>query len=208
MTADNEPTIEPAVRAKFLQHWLTLPERHDPGSAIRLARLIGNDKRQLIFNAPALSWLPIALDLEVVNAVAEVLGARRYSEYARAYFLDIMPRPPLSALVELGTKLVGLTPEGFVRWWDKGWSVVYRGLGTVVGTMDGEFRAQVVHERMPAACLRSDAFVEALLSTAYGVYALTGFEGEASITKRDVERGQVTLQMHWSPKRAGRRPLS
>jgi hypothetical protein len=201
---DTSVDVEPAVRAKFLQHWMALPERYDPGAAIRLARMLGSAKHHSVVAAPALSWLPIELDLEVVHAVAAVLGPR-FNEYARAYFLDIMPRPPLNALMELGTKLMGLTPEGFLRWWDKGWKVIYRGLGTAAGAVDGPGRGRVVHDRMPRICLSSEAFVQALLSSVYGVYTLTSCTGEARITSLRPETGHLEIEMEWQPRRGGAR---
>lgn len=193
---------EPAVRAKFLQQWLTFPEQFEPAAAVRLARLVNDEKRRAIHGAHALVWLPMTLDIEVVDAVAQALGVRRYAELTRAFFLEIMLRPPLGALLELGTKLMGLSPEAFLRWWDKGWGAVYRNCGRVTGYVEEERRGRVLYRNMPHLCLRSDAFVEAVVGTAYGVYALTGVEGVVRITQRRVEQGELDLEFEWQAKRA------
>jgi hypothetical protein len=193
---------EPAVRAKFLQQWLTFPEQFEPASAARLARLVNDEKRHAIQAAHALVWLPMTLDIEVVDAVAHAVGAQRYAELTRAFFLELMLRPPLGALLELGTKLMGLSPEAFLRWWDKGWGAVYRNCGRVGGYVDDERRGRVLYRNMPRLCLQSDAFVEAVVGTAYGVYALTGVEGVVRVTQRRVDQGELDLELEWQAQRA------
>jgi hypothetical protein len=193
---------QPAVRAKFLQQWLTFPEQYDPSVAERLSKLVSSEKRQAIHAAHALVWLPMELDIEVVDAVAQVMGARRFSELTRAFFLQIMLRPPLGALFELGSKLMGLSPEAFLRWWDKGWGAVYRNCGRVAGFVDGPSRGRVLYRNMPKVCLRSDAFVEAVVGTGYGVYKLTGVDGVVRISERRVEHGELDLDLEWQVKRA------
>lgn len=192
---------EPAVRAKFLQHWLTFPEQFEPAAAARLAQLVDADKRRAIHAAHALVWLPMTLDIEVVDAVAQAVGARRYAELTRAFFLELMLRPPLGALLELGTKLMGVSPEAFLRWWDKGWGAVYRNCGRVTGYVDEQRRGRVLYRNMPRLCLQSDAFVEAVVGTGYGVYALTGVEGVVRVSQRRLDQGELDLELEWQPKR-------
>jgi hypothetical protein len=191
------PPGEPAVRAKFLQHWLTFPEQYEPRAATRLSQLVSDEKRRAIQAAHALVWLPMTLDIEVVDAVAQVVGPAHFSELARAFFLEIMLRPPLGALFELGTKLMGLSPEAFLRWWDKGWGAVYRNCGTATGFVDDAEHGRVVYRNMPRLCLESDAFVEAVVATGRGVYALTSVEGGVRIVQRRIDDGALELEFTW-----------
>lgn len=192
----------PAVRAKLLQHWVALAERHDAALTARIAKHLSDDKRQSILSAAALDWLPIELDVEVIDAVAQAMGAARFSAFARAYFLEVMPRQPLAGLLELGTKLMGLSPESFLRWWGKGWDAIYRDCGTVRSSLEAPYRGRVVHQQVPAVCLRSEAFVEALLGSAYGIYALAGTTGVVRVASIEPALGHLELQFEWRPRRA------
>lgn len=189
------------MRAKILQHWLTFAEGYDSGSAARLAPLLPAQKRASIRDAASLAWLPMALDIEVVDAVAEAMGPKRYSAFARAFFLEIMPRPPLSALFDLGTKLMGLSPESFLRWWSKGWDAVYRDCGTVRSVFDGSSRGRLVFENMPRMCVESEAFVESMVCAAYGIYALAGTSGVVRVGALDAKAGTIELVLEWRHKR-------
>lgn len=193
--------VRPAVRAKFLQLWLSFPERFEPTAGERLRALIGEDKRRAILDVSMLSWLPIELDVEVVDAVAKVMGPQRFSELTRAYFKEIMPRPPLGALLDLGTKIMGLSPPSFLRWWDKGWNAVYRGCGTAKGVALSEHSGRVTYRNLPRVCLQSEAFVEAILSSSYGVYAFTSYMGTVRIAALRKDDGYLELDFCWQGKR-------
>lgn len=192
----------PAVRAKILQHWLAFAEGYDATSAARLAPLLSARKRATIRDTASLAWLPMALDIEAVDAVAEAMGPKRFSAFARAFFLEIMPRPPLSALFDLGTKLMGLSPESFLKWWSKGWDAVYRDCGTVRCVFDGSSRGRLVFENMPRMCLASEAFVELQVCAAYGIYTLAGTSGVVRVGALDPKAGTLELVLEWRQKRA------
>ncbi len=187
----------PAVRAKFLQLWLHSFERFDPSAAHRLGQLVGDAKMRVVPQLSMLSWVPIEFDIEIVDAVAEVLGPVRFGEFTRAYVAEIMPRPPLGALIDLGTKMIGVSPESFLRWWDKGWNAVYRGCGKVKGSVTDATHGRVVYERMPRVCVESSAFVDAVVSTAYAVYAWTNCRGVVRVAELDPARGHLTLELSW-----------
>jgi hypothetical protein len=144
-----------------------------------------------------LSWVPIALDVEIVDAVAKVLGPVRFGEFTRAYVAEIMPRAPLGALIDLGTKMIGVSPESFLRWWDKGWNAVYREVGKVKGFVLDTSHGRVVYERMPRVCVESAAFVDAIVSTAYAVYTWTGRHGVVQVEALRPEEGYLELTLAW-----------
>ena len=185
------------MRAKFPQLWLQSLERFDASAIHRLGPLVGEAKLRAVGQLSLLSWLPIELNIEIVEAVAEVLGPLRFAEFTRAYVAEIMPRPPLGALIDLGTKMIGVSPESFLRWWDKGWNAVYRGCGKVRGFVTDSTHGRVVYEKMPRVCIESSAFVDAVVSTAYAVYAWTNCNGVVRVAELDVARGQLTLELSW-----------
>lgn len=187
----------PAVRAKFLQLWLHSFERFDAPAAHKLSQLLGEPKRHAVFELSMLSWVPIEFDIEIVEAVAAVLGPVRFGEFTRAYVAEIMPRPPLGALIDLGTKMIGVSPESFLRWWDKGWNAVYRGCGKVKGTATEACHGRIVYEQMPRVCVESSAFVDAVVSTAYAVYAWTNCSGVVRVAALDTTRGYLELELAW-----------
>ena len=73
---------------------------------------------------------------------------------------------------------------------------------SVKGFAEGEGRGRVIYRRMPPLCLQSDAFIEALLGTAHGVYALTGVDGEVRVVQRNAGRGELEFGFAWRPRRA------
>lgn len=187
----------PAVRAKFLQLWLSSFERTNPVSLARLDQIVGEEKRRAIMELSMLSWVPIELDIEIVDAVAQVLGKPQFREFTRAYVSEIMPRAPLGALIDLGTKMIGVSPESFLRWWDKGWRAVYRDCGTARGIVSDATHGRIIYEKLPRACVQSEAFVDAIVSTSYAVYAWTGQRGSARIATFIRDEGYLELKLEW-----------
>lgn len=196
---------KPAVRARAIQQWLLLAERHDAVTEARLKQLIGEPTLGAIRDAAPLSWVPIELDVKLVEAVANIFGARRFAAFTRAFFLDLVPRPPLNALVDSGIKLMGRTPQSFLRWWGKGWEAIYKNVGTVRSLIDSPVSGRVIHERMPTACVQSEAFVESLLGSAYGVYAFTNTTGVVRVGQHKPHAGLIELEFEWRPRRASQR---
>jgi hypothetical protein len=191
------PPHTPAVRAKFLQLWLASFERYEPSGAAKLTQIVGESKRRAVAELSMLRWVPIELDVEIVDAVASVLGPVRFGEFTRAYVAEIMPRAPLGALIDLGTKMIGVSPQSFLRWWDKGWNAVYRAVGKVKGLAVDASHGRVVYEHMPRVCIESEAFVDAIVSTAYAVYTWTGRHGVVQVSALDRAGGYLELALAW-----------
>jgi hypothetical protein len=190
----------PAVRAKFLQLWLTSFAHTEQDALFRLDRIVGEERRRGIMGLSMLSWIPIELDVEIVDAVSEVLGQERFAAFTRAYVSDIMPRPPLGALIDLGTKMMGVSPESFLRWWDRGWRAVYRGCGVTKGIVSGDAKGSIIYEKLPQACAQSEAFVAAIVSSSYAPFAWTGHDGSVRITSWRPEDGYLELALSWRAK--------
>jgi hypothetical protein len=187
----------PAVRAKFLQLWLSSFERFAPDAVTQLCARVGDDKLRAIGELSMLSWVPIELDIEIVDAIAEVLGKERFHAFTLAYVAEIMPRPPLGALIDLGAKMLGLSPQSFLRWWDKGWKAVYRECGKVKGFVQDENHGSIVYEKMPRACIGSEAFIAAIVSTAQVVFAWNGQHGTVRVAAHRPEDGYLELALSW-----------
>jgi hypothetical protein len=191
---------KPAVRAKFLQLWLTSFGRFDASAVPRLAQLVGEAEWRAVMDLSMLSWIPIELDVEIVDAVAQVLGKERFHAFTRSYVTEILPHAPLGALIDLGSKMIGLSPESFLRWWDKGWRAVYRDCGLVKGSVIDDRHGRIVYEKMPRACTQSEAFIDAVVSTAYAVFPWTGHQGNARVAALRPEEGYLELALEWSRK--------
>jgi hypothetical protein len=188
---------KPAVRAKFLQIWLTSFAHFDQSAVRELDRIVGEDTRRGIMERSMLSWIPIALDIQIVDAVCAVLGRERFAAFTRAYVSEIMPRAPLGALIDLGTKMMGVSPESFLRWWDRGWRAVYRHCGASKGIVRGDGQGSIVYEKLPAACAHSAAFVDAIVSSSYAAYAWTGHNGSVRIADLRPDDGYLELALAW-----------
>jgi hypothetical protein len=50
---------------------------------------------------------------------------------------------------------------------------------------------------MPRVCVESSAFVDAVVSTAYAVYAWTNCSGVVRVAALDVTRGYLELELAW-----------
>lgn len=187
----------PAVRAKFLQLWLSSFERFDASAQPLLLAKIGRERFAQIMEVSMLHWVSIEIDVEIVDAIAQILGKERFHAFTHDYVTEILPRAPLGALVDLGMKMIGLSPESFLRWWDKGWRAVYRDCGSVKGVVTGERRGSIVYERLPRVCVESEAFVAAIISSALAVLPWTGHDGEAHVTALRADEGYLELSLAW-----------
>lgn len=126
-------------------------------------------------------WLPVEANVELVAALAELLGGPEFLALSRRRQRDSFSGPLLSALVRTATTLFGDDPAAWARWIPHGWALVFRDCGAWQVTA-GEREAVLHLAGLPPACASSPIWVESVAASLSAVLDVLEREGSMTLT--------------------------
>jgi hypothetical protein len=141
-----------------------------------------------------IEWLPIAVDVELVERLDQALPPGVLDELLRARQRDELGSALFRSFVSTVGNLLGFTPATLVRQLDKGWHQIFRDCGAIeVGRIEARTAtARVVG--LPPACLASRPWLAAIPLGMESVLALTKARGKVTGT---LEHEAVELTFAW-----------
>jgi hypothetical protein len=141
-------------------------------------------------------WIPIEADVELLEAMTALLPAAGVEALLRERQRQEMGSALFKTFVATMGKLVGLTPLSLVRQIPKGWGHVLQECGTVEVRAVGERTAELAVTGLPAVCLASQAWLDAVPVGMVTLYELVGASGEVR-RRRQSAPGEVALSFDW-----------
>ncbi len=145
-----------------------------------------------------LEWLPIAIDLELGNAVADVLGPDVDRERARLCVLHCFETPLLRPFIHGADMLFGLSPAGLIASIPRGWPAVYRDAGSLRYEVDDGLRRVLIYEGVPPEVIGSRLYLESLAGALESIFELCKVEGTVSLGPVDVAARRAELHFEWT----------
>lgn len=153
-----------------------------------------------IEEAHGADWLPIEQNVQLVAALAELLGQAEFMAMSRRLVLASFSGPMLSTLVRTATTLFGDDPASWARWIPHGWALVFRGCGSWHVTVR-EQEAVLHLAGLPPACATSKVWVESVAASMAAVLDLlrrggsmtlssTTFAGASYLLRWEAARGR------------------
>jgi hypothetical protein len=190
--------IEPIVRARFCQEWLAQIEKEEEPFRSRFLSRLTPEMRAQIDGASRVSWLPLAIHVELANIQLETFGLKRAHDYYRRAFVTALEGPILAPLFLTGARLLGLSPGSVVRWASRGYDATYRNAGRLVGEVLGPGLARATFWDLPPICTASDAWLGSSQGSAYGMYDALRVDGVVRLDTRGRAEGKMVLELEWS----------
>jgi hypothetical protein len=145
-----------------------------------------------------LEWLPLEIDLELGNAVADVLGPDVDRERARLCVLHAFETPLLRPFLHGADMLFGLSPAGLIATLPRGWPAVYRDAGSLRYEVDGGLRRVLIYQDVPAEIIGSRLYLESLTGALESIFELCKVEGTVSLGSIDTAARRAELCFEWS----------
>jgi hypothetical protein len=194
-------TPAPSVRAKHLQLWLRLLDSGPAAIAQRFYATMRREHLDAVRDAMPLAWLPIALDVEMAEALLDSHGPRGAHEFYAAMFRAGREQSLLAPLARTAERLLGATPATFAKWLPMAWGALFRDAGAIrVESIERE-RAVLLYEGIPEECARSEAWVDSLASGLDPVFETTRTSGVVRTEKSALRDGRLVFTLAWtSPK--------
>jgi hypothetical protein len=188
------PKMAPSVRVRHPQTLLALLREHYAERHAAVAERLRH--REDIEQRLPVEWIPIEADVELLDLLAEQLAAGAVESLLRERQRQEMGSALFKSFVATIGKLLGMTPTSMVRQIPKGWGQVFQDCGSVQLLSVAERGAELVVTGLPAVCLASSAWLDALPVGLATLYELVDARGQVRRQPPNAD-GDVALSFDW-----------
>lgn len=173
------------------------------GGARPLA-LLPEEALRSVSAASGLDWLPVAINLQVTQAIYDGLGGAEADRFFRAHTVASLDGPILQTLVTTAVRMFGLDPVSFARWVPRAWHMLFRGVGEwQVEELQPEATSAVLTlARLPRACAEHATWIRSVSHSLGALYDLAQVQGIVEVPLLAQDATQVAFRLRWTPRRA------
>jgi hypothetical protein len=186
-----------AVRARHPQTLLKLSRAAGPQHYASITSALAAETRAALEAALPMAWLPIAIDVEVIEAIAARLGYARTAQLVEARQREEMVSPLFDGFVKMALRMFGASPRTMVRRIPIGWPQLFRDVGAVEVVSAEERGATVRFRGLPECCIASAAWMAALPVGLATLYELVEVKGTVTCAIEDAARGNALVTFAW-----------
>jgi len=172
------------------------------GGARPLA-LLPPEALRSIAAASGLDWLPVAVNLQVTQAIYDGLGSAEADRFFRAHSVASLHGPILQTLVSTAVRMFGLDPVSFARWVPRAWHMIFRGVGEwqVEELQPGATSAVLTLASLPPSCADHATWVRSVSHSMGALFDLAKVQGVVDVPPRAQGATRVTFQLRWTARR-------
>lgn len=123
-----------------------------------------------------MDWLPLELQLELLDAMLEEMGAARWERFVTAHFAATVEQPYLKDVFETAVRLLGVGPATVFRVFGRTWMNITRNCGEFYVSEINQNGTVLHMQRLPDIA-RIDTFVYGFRFTMQGVIEAFGRRG-------------------------------
>ena len=185
------------MRARHPQTMLRLVRESAPSAYGEVEAALANDTRAVLADAIPAAWLPIEIDVEVMEAVASRLGPAATAELVHTRQREEMGSALFNTFVQMIVRISGATPATMVKQLPSGWKQLFRDAGTIDILSLDDHEASVVVRDLPRVCTLSAAWMTAMPIGLSMLYEIVGVKGTVAVEPRSVLDGGVRLTLRW-----------
>jgi hypothetical protein len=178
------------VRARHPQMLLRLAEERAPAATLPEAT------RAALAAADPMAWLPVEVDVDVVEAMDAALGPGAQA-VLEARQREEMKSSIFDGFVKTALRAFAPSPANMVTRLPSGWGRIFRNAGWVAVVSTGRHVAVARVHRLPAPCIRSAPWMAALPVSLATLYELIAATGTVDCQIEDPGEGTALLTFRW-----------
>jgi hypothetical protein len=186
-----------STRGRYMKDYLAAvrrlpPSKHD-------AVLTGQDELiERIESAGNLAWLPIAVNLQLTDAIFDTLGEEQADAFYQNWLKRQMSAPAFAGLVRTALALFRFDTAGVAKFIPNAFDLMYRDYGTFVIEQTGPEQVDVELQAMPAELVDHEHWLRSVCSGLHALYFLTGVRGTSQLISIDPSKRSVRFLLRWS----------
>jgi hypothetical protein len=185
---------EPAVRASYMKNlFVTL------GELGKLAELEAADPALVreVGAASRLAWLPIALNVRMVEAVAARFGEEPGIALLAECVYRQFDTPLWKSFLGGALRLLGTEPASLGRWLPEAYALVFRGCGRFSVESGGERTLTLRVEELPAPLAAHGLWLRSLATGMTPLFTLCGRDGSSRLAEVNERARRARYELAW-----------
>lgn len=142
-------------------------------------------------------WIPLGVQLNILDAVCDELGMRGYEDFCAAHFASTVEQPFVKGLFDTTVRLFGLGPGAVLRVMPKAWATISRDCGRMeVGDIDPAGTTIRMRD-LPVAEPHIDLFATGYRATFRGVIDIFRRPGDVELLSYDRSARESSYRLRW-----------
>jgi hypothetical protein len=191
------PPVEhrfPEIKARHTRTSLEVMGELYPAAEPRVVARLSPLVKQALDAALRLDYLPVMVNLEVVEAIRAELGPRGSRQVARESLRRTLTGPLLGGLVATAVTLFGRTPPGLLRWVGRGYGWVCRDCGEFRLVTAEAGRVELRLEDLPEE-LNVPSYLDAMAGALEAFLDVCRVDGSVTASPWP---GGARFEVHWA----------
>lgn len=152
-----------------------------------------------IDRAGRMSWLPVELNVRLIDALYTGLGPARAREFQADQITSQFATPLWRGFIEGGVRLLGLDPAILARWIPRALGLIFKDCGIWTLERRDETSALLRVRGLPPALVEHPHWLDSVSGGVYALFILCKTSGETRVVDVDAERGQAGIALQWKP---------
>ena len=187
---------EPLVLASYMKDLFAAFEQRG-----RLAALAVRDPDLVreVEAASRVSWLPIALNLRMVEGVVASEGEQAGLALVAECLEDQFERPLWRDFIGGALRLLGRDPGSLGRWIPKAMQLIFRGCGSWSAERSGERALEVRVHALPPVLAEHRLWLASVAVGMTPVFGLCDTSGDCALASSDPAQGTACYRLSWKP---------
>ena len=188
------PDGEPAVQSSYMKNLVSLLEKR--GVAAEL-RQVDAELFDAIEAASRMSWLPAAMNVRMVEVMAERFGEARGLELLTDCLYAQFETPLWKNFVGGAVRLLGTNPGSLGRWIPQAYRLVFRCCGKWSTRSPDATTLEVVASEMPLVLASHELWLRSVAAGIGSVFRLCEMDGRSRLREVDTVGGRATFELTW-----------
>ncbi len=188
----------PAVQASYMKNLFAALDAKG-----KLAPITATQPELVRAVAAALrvSWLPVALNVQTVEAVATAFGEERGLALLASCVYAQFDTPLWKGFIGGAVRLLGTEPGSLGRWIPEAMGLVFRGCGRWSTERTGETELSVRVQELPAALVAHRLWLGSLAIGMTPLFTLCGQDGSARLAEVSEAERRALYLLRWKARR-------
>lgn len=186
-----------STRGRYMKDYLAAVRRLPPSK--QDAVLAG--KQALVTSieeAGNLDWLPIAVNLELTDAIFHGLGDEQADTFYQTWLKRQMSAPAFAGLVRAALAVFRFDTAAIARWIPKAFDLMYRDYGDFTIEPVSPLQVNVELSKMPHELAVHENWQRSVCSGLYALFFLTRVKGTAELASVDTARRTLRIALRWT----------
>jgi hypothetical protein len=150
--------------------------------------------------ASRMSWLPIAVNVRMVEAAAACFGAERGLQILSGCVFAQFETPLWKGFLRSAVRLLGTEPSSLGRWIPQAFSLVFRDCGHWSVENVAEHELRVVVRELPEPLAAHPLWLRSLAIGMLPLFTLCGIDGRSELTEVDARVRRASYRLRWKPR--------